>query len=116
MIFIIGGHASGKLEYVINELNYNEEDIAIAELDEKPVLANLHDLVRNEKPLNELLDRLLNKEVITCDEVGCGVIPLDKKDRDYRETVGRICIELAKHADKVVRIYSGIPTVIKEKR
>ena len=51
--------------------------------------------------------------VILCDEVGCGVVPMDSADRAWRERVGRTCCALAERADKVVRLYCGIPSMIK---
>ena len=52
--------------------------------------------------------------VIVCDEVGYGVVPTDAFERQYREAVGRICIELAKKSKRVVRVICGIGTVIKD--
>lgn len=119
MILIIGGFASGKRNYVKEKLGYSEEDISETMLNDKPVLTNLHDLIRKDADYNSdnyldnLVKELCTKEVITCNEVGCGVVPLNKEECNYRETVGRTCIELAKHAEKVIRIFCGIPTVIK---
>lgn len=51
--------------------------------------------------------------VIICDEVGCGVTPLDRADRDWREAVGRLCCELADSAEAVYRVSCGIGRRIK---
>ena len=48
------------------------------------------------------------------DEVGCGVTPVDPRQRLAREQTGRLCAALAARAQKVVRVCCGIPTVIKE--
>ncbi|MCR4629593.1 MAG: bifunctional adenosylcobinamide kinase/adenosylcobinamide-phosphate guanylyltransferase [Clostridium sp.] len=50
--------------------------------------------------------------VITADEIGCGVVPLSRREREYRDTYGRICQKIAKQADMVIRVVCGIPTVI----
>ena len=50
---------------------------------------------------------------IACDEVGGGVVPIDKGDLEYREAVGRICCELAAMAEEMERVYCGIPTILK---
>ena len=47
-------------------------------------------------------------KVIISDEVGCGVIPLDKFDREWRECVGRELCGLAADADEVWRVNCGI--------
>lgn len=51
--------------------------------------------------------------IILCDEIGCGVVPVDKADRLWREATGRLCCALAGRADHVVRIFCGIPTPLK---
>ena len=42
------------------------------------------------------------------------MVPVDPAARLMREQTGRLCQQLAKQAQKVVRLYCGIPTVIKE--
>lgn len=51
--------------------------------------------------------------VVICDEVGCGVTPLDRMDRDWREMVGRICCTLAVEAEAVYRVHCGLGVRIK---
>ena len=51
--------------------------------------------------------------VITMAELGCGLIPIDEFEREYRETVGRISCELAKKADAVYRVCCGIAMQLK---
>ena len=114
MILVIGGIASGKREYVMNEYGYSEAELADAVLDERPVIYNLQDLVaKNPDDFNMLLPELLTKEVVICNEVGCGIVPVLHKERKIRESVGRLCILLAKEAKSVVRLYCGIPSMIK---
>jgi len=50
---------------------------------------------------------------MVCNEVGSSVIPLEEKDRLWRETKGRFSIELALKADRVIRMDSGIPVILK---
>ncbi len=51
--------------------------------------------------------------VIVCDELGCGIVPADAFEREYREKTGRVCTELAVYADKVYRVVCGIGQLIK---
>lgn len=51
--------------------------------------------------------------VLICDEVGGGIVPVEKADRDYRECVGRALCELAKTADTVERVHCGIGHTVK---
>lgn len=97
MILVVGAAASGKRDYV-KSLGYREEDISPA-LDGGPVLEGLQDLVYADPMEAEaLLPRLLEKEVVICDEVGCGVIPMSYHDRMSREQTGRLCVQLARRA------------------
>ena len=64
----------------------------------------------------EGLEKLLENNpeiIIICDEVGCGVVPIDRMESCYREAVGRILCYLAQRAEGMERIISGIPVRIK---
>lgn len=112
MILVIGPMGAGKREYVKRQLGYSDVQIAAAELDGRPVLADAHLLV-HEYALNELLPALLGKDVVICNEVGSGVVPAEPEERDWREAAGRLSCRLAKEAQAVVRVYYGIATVLK---
>ena len=112
MILIIGGAHSGKRAYVQNVLGYAPEDMSDT-LNEAPVLYHLQELLKTDAELDRLLPQLLNKAVVICDEVGCGVTPMDKTAREWRETVGRACCVLAQKARCVIRVQCGIGIKIK---
>ena len=113
MTLIIGGRAAGKLDYV-KSLGYSDEQISRDPEGDFPVLYGLQDVAaRDPEGAEALFPLLLKKEIVVCDEVGCGVIPLEKRDRQVREAIGRLCVLLANNADRVVRVIAGIPTVIK---
>jgi adenosylcobinamide kinase/adenosylcobinamide-phosphate guanylyltransferase len=105
MVLIVGGEHSGKRSYARE---------AFAPLDDTDAVFNLHERVfANPGQSGEILPELLTKRVVTCNEVGCGVIPMDRAERAAREEVGRLCCELAREATAVVRVVCGIPAVIK---
>ena len=113
MILVIGGSGSGKLDYV-KSLGYSDSQIDDGAMGDRVVVYNLQDIVAKDPTCAEsLLEDLACKEVVICDEVGSGVIPATRKQRDAREQTGRLCVQLAKRASKVVRLVAGIPTVIK---
>ena len=125
MRLIIGGNTSGKLARVF-EIGYNLEDIFdctkqdMKKKIECKVLYKLNHLVdylmkQSIEPKAFIRDLIAesNIEVIVCDEVGCGVVPMERYEREFRECVGRICCEIAKEATVVERVYCGIATVIK---
>ena len=114
MVLVIGGAGSGKLDYV-QSLGYSQDEIADGLIDERRVVYHLQNIVfRDPDHAPELLNALLQKEVVVCDEVGSGIIPFLLRDRQAREATGRLCIRLAERAERVVRLVCGIPTVIKE--
>jgi adenosylcobinamide kinase/adenosylcobinamide-phosphate guanylyltransferase len=50
---------------------------------------------------------------IICDELGCGVVPFEKEDREWREKTGRLLCELAQRAEEVYRVIAGVAVRIK---
>lgn len=114
MIFITGGRGSGKLAR-IKELGYGDGDIlycASGDTTPKKAVYRLNELLRTES--GETIERLIDcAEVIACDETGCGIVPLEKGERELRERAGRLCCDIAKRADRVERMVCGIPEVIK---
>jgi adenosyl cobinamide kinase/adenosyl cobinamide phosphate guanylyltransferase len=114
VILIVGGLASGKRNYVKKEFGFSDADMADAALDGRPVLFNLQKLVAaGTEDGDTLLPALLSKKVVICNEVGSGVVPVDKTERAVRESTGRLCVDLAERAEKVIRLCCGIPTVLK---
>lgn len=72
--------------------------------------------IRIEEVMYRYLDMILKKNpnaVITCDEIGCGIVPIDKTDRLWREMSGDACQYLAARAAKVCRVVCGIPMALK---
>lgn len=113
MLLIVGGEASGKRSFA-ESLGYTGADMADGVMDERPVLFHLERMVfENPEGADGLLPLLEGKEVVICCEVGSGVIPIERAERLGREATGRLCVLLAKKADCVVRMVSGIPMVIK---
>lgn len=123
--FIIGGKAQGKLNYVLSEERLSKEDVCYGEncdynnIDKK-ILYNFHLLCKrllkdNIKPEEYVKDLLDNKKdlIIISDEVGYGIVPMEKDERIWREEVGRASIIIAKKSKIVKRIVAGLATIIK---
>ena len=108
MILVIGGRAQGKSAYV--KENYPGRE----------VFDNFEEWFRKkmssgedaEKEAELFMEKYPDAVVIS-DEVGCGIVPLDKFEREYRERLGRFLIKIAERSERVVRIFCGIGTVIK---
>lgn len=123
LIFVIGGEFSGKSEYVKSNFNAELADGADASLDElqnAAAVKNFHLLVKKQiengfdiKAETDWLLRVNPDIIIISNEIGCGVVPLNKEDREYREAVGRLNCYLAGRAERVIRVVCGIGQVIK---
>ena len=113
MILVVGGYASGKRSYA-QGLGFASDQMADGVLDDLPVLLNLQDaLVEDPRTPEQIADALASKKVVTCCEVGSGIVPVDARERAWREKVGRTCTILADRADSVVRMVCGIPVTLK---
>lgn len=53
-------------------------------------------------------------QIIVLDDIGCGVVPLQPEDRVWRERCGRLYCRLTAQAEKVQRVWAGIPQTLKE--
>lgn len=125
MTLIIGGAYQGKTEYAAGLLRISRGEIldgetcGIDEIFKAAALCHFEALVKRvvEKGEPRNLARELcakNPDVIVIvNEIGSGIIPIDKLERDWREEVGRESCILAEFSDTVIRINCGIPTAIK---
>ena len=121
---ILGGGFQGKLEFALNLTGCSQKDVADETLPQlwrqKPILNHLHRLVyqilqQGGNPQAVLEDILCQNPhaVILCNEIGCGIVPMNAFERKYREAVGRLCCELAHRAGRVIRVQCGLPMVLK---
>lgn len=138
MILIVGGAFQGKTAYAKDKYGICEEEIIFC--DDVTQCEELVQYIRQEKSLRnircitrlQLLIRRLQQEsvdiekamealltyrqdiILLMDEVGLGIVPLQREDRDYRELVGRAGCFLAKRASKVERVLCGVGRIIKQ--
>ena len=112
MIFVTGPLFAGKQEYIMKALGWDEaafEKNAVRDVQELAALTPADSL-------EALADSLASKQVVIATEVGGGVVPLDPVQRREREAAGRLACLLAARADIVVRVYCGIPCLLKGER
>ena len=112
MILIIGGAGQGKLDYVLRQTGYTPDQVAHTpeEAKTRPVFDGLEQWPHLDE--EELLTANPNL-ILICDEVGCGVVPIDPDQRAWREDVGRLCCRLARRAERVERVFCGLPMTLK---
>ena len=124
MILITGGCFQGKTAYALQTFQVDREEVVDGQtcpLDaiyHAKLLYHFHEYIRRlmkeEKELSvEELARKNPELILVTNELGYGVVPIDKFDREYREKTGRICCQIAQQAKEVHRVICGIGTVIK---
>lgn len=107
MILITGPLWSGKRDFACRLLGCGREELAArAVWDAQELAAGCDDL-------EALAERLAGKEVVILTEVGGGVVPTDPQVRRDREAAGRLGCLLADRASCVVRVFCGLPLVLK---
>lgn len=126
MVLITGGAYQGKKEYAMRKFGFSETEIADGSVCDKEeilnskCITNYHIFVK--RMLEENADiiavtRALCTEnenaVVIMNEIGCGIVPLEKKDRIWREMTGKCGCIIAENADTVIRISNSVPVVIK---
>lgn len=126
MDLIIGGAYQGKKHFAFEQFGIEESaliDGRVCEYEDLKHAKGIHHfqdyikrlLCGEREPMAYILEQVeMNQEaVILCNELGCGLVPMDAFDRRYREMVGRIQCEIAKRANSVYRVYCGIGVKIK---
>lgn len=122
MVLIIGGAYQGKTEYAKKTYGLQDADIftcentgidpnarAIRHL-ERFALA----CVRAGKEPAEVLNAIdLSDKILICEDISCGVVPMDAVEREWREAVGRMNAMLAAKAERVTRLFCGLPLELK---
>lgn len=125
MELIVGGAYQGQLAYAqkrFPEIEWLDGSLCKKEeLFQGQGVYDFQELIRRQMQagdeLTDFAKELWEKNpdlIIVTNEVGSGVVPMERFWRDYREKTGRICTELAAVSLRVHRVVCGIGTVIKE--
>lgn len=107
MIFIIGPLYSGKREFACRLLHCEEQEL------NRYAVWDVQAQAANATSLENLADELARHPVVIATEIGGGVVPADPKERAAREAAGRLNCLLTQRADTVVRVFYGLPLVLK---
>ncbi len=126
MKLILGGRKQGKLAYVLAQNQIDRNDVCdgkactLEEIPHTAVMNHLHLLIQRlmkaEKDPYEWIRQVYEKNhniIWITDEIGCGIVPMNRFEREWRETTGRICCDLAQRSELVERVFCGIPVVLK---
>jgi adenosyl cobinamide kinase/adenosyl cobinamide phosphate guanylyltransferase len=107
MVLITGPLYSGKRDYACRLLGCSAEEL------EGRAVWDVQRLAPERDDLEALADELARYEVVIATEVGGGVVPTDARERASREAAGRLSCLLAQRADRVVRVFCGLPMELK---
>jgi len=126
MVLIFGGAYQGKLDYAMKRFGLSKEDVffcddtevavptgkkIVYEID-KWILA----LVKANKNIEEDINHFTERNpdaIVIANDISCGIVPVDRFTRQWREETGRAVGKIAQHSDEVARLFCGIPTKIK---
>lgn len=110
MILIFGGAYQGKREYALERFGTENKKI-IYDID-KWIL----ELIKSDIDVAEALNKFIEDNsdaIVICNDISCGIVPIDAEQRKWREAVGRSLAMLSGKSDEVIRLFCGIPTRIK---
>ena len=88
-----------------------EHKKVIYEID-KWILALVKEDIDTEEAVRQFVCRN-SDAIVICNDISCGIVPMDAMLRKWREAVGRSLAELSLVSDEVIRLFCGIPTRIK---
>lgn len=126
MVLIVGGAYQGKTDYAIKNYSLDSSDIVSGKTldfdntDRIKCISDYHEAVKrfvdNGTDPIEISEKLIEKNpdiIIIMNEIGNGIVPIDKSQRVWREQTGKTGCFLAERADEVIRVICGCGVKIK---
>lgn len=125
MELVIGGAFQGKTAFAKENFNICDEDIFECKKDSVPDLSKkcINHIERFSfwcvehgiEPGDYFFEHAENisDKIIISDDISCGVVPVDKTERAWREANGRLLIKLSEDAEHVTRIFCGLSQRLK---
>ena len=119
MELVIGGAYQGKLEYVLDKYKLSGGDVFTC-TEEAEIDRSRRVIYHFEQYLKYCLNKGISPDldfeedsIIIMDDIFCGVVPIDKDIRAWREFCGRTGSELTRKASTVTRVFCGLPQKLK---
>jgi adenosyl cobinamide kinase/adenosyl cobinamide phosphate guanylyltransferase len=125
MKLIIGGAYQGKLDYARVQFGLTDAEICDCSETEAPDFSKRclnhieryvrHCLRSGQEPCEALAAWMEAQPegILICEDIFCGVVPTDAELRAWREACGRFLSRAAGQAEHVVRLFCGLPQVLK---
>ena len=126
MILIYAGAYQGKLDFARKNFGIKDEDICYCNSDMesidfgKKVIHGLEKFIYGYEKRGQSADEyikaqlsLMKDKIIICEDISRGLVPMDKLERAWRETNGRVVNAVAAEADEGYTVFCGIESRIK---
>lgn len=125
MELIIGGAYQGKTDFAKEKFGFSDEDIFVCDKNKnidfnKMCISHIERysyfcVEHGIEPAEHFFEHAHNLEhlIVISDDISCGVVPINKTDREWREANGRLLIKLAEKSEHITRIFCKIPAVLK---
>ncbi len=112
IIMLTGGRSQGKTDFA--KRHFPEAELLDDyQLRVKQQLAAGQDPVEEAEKTMTALRQKSGSAVIIIEEMGCGIVPLSREVRMYRDSNGRVACRIAAEADEVYRVFAGMGERIK---
>ena len=125
MDLIIGGAFHGKRDFAKRKYHLTNEQVftctAQGEPDfSVPCIAGLEEFVfycvesgKDAVAIIKAHHAAWENSVLICNDIFCGVVPMEAENRAWREETGRLCAYLAGEAKEVYRLFCGLEQRLK---
>ena len=119
MELVIGGAYQGKKDFAREKFTLADGDIFTCTDDSEPdwsarclehVERYVYYCVKNGLPV---VEKLREDAVVLCDDIFCGVVPIDPMERAWREETGRLVGRVTAKAESVHRVFCGLALRLK---
>ena len=124
MKLIIGGAYQGKRDFAKSAFALTEEDIFTCHGEEidfsAPCIDKIEEFTyacvkagKDPVAIFQQHEDEWKDAVLICQDIFCGVVPVDALLRQWRQETGQLCQYLTKNADSVSRIFCGLEQRLK---
>lgn len=130
MHIVFGGAFNGKRQYVKDRLNGHEVYWSEGELPDSTaseatiVIAGLENWIKQQlgkgltegqmmEQIRRIMDSEQSRQIWILTDLNRGIVPTERIEREMRDLVGRLYQHLFAEAEKITRIWYGIPEKIK---
>jgi len=126
MYFIFGGKSQGKLDYAKQIYGKKRtvcdlESCAIEDALSADILINIQAAVKSmlisgQNPSGYFKNHIdqFSGKILIGDEIGCGIVPVDALEREWRDETGWVYQFLVSKAERVDRVWAGIGQILKQ--